>query len=102
MPSLNETIEWIDSQAYLDSPLTFKPIPSIVSDFPMLPFEYARRDLRMWWDRYAREYLENMALKFEEQINMYSPIKPPFMKEYLDIFLDRDLTDYKNVKMHVK
>ena len=102
MPKLNETIEWIDTKAYLDSPLMFTPIPAIISDFPGLPIEYLRRDLRMWWDYYAREKMENLALYCEEHVNFYSPMKIPFLKEYLDLFLDRDLTDYKNVKLHVK
>ena len=102
MPNLNETIKWIDSKAYLESPLIFTPIPAIVSDFPGLPIEYLRRDLRMWWDQYAREKMENLALWCEEQVNKYSPIYPYYLKEYLDLFLDRDISDHKNITMHVK
>ena len=56
----------------------------------------------MFWDRYMREYVETIMLWCENQANIWSPIKIPFMKEYVDMFIDRDKTDFKNIDLHLK
>lgn len=51
MPIFNITVDWIDNRRYLkSSPLKFMPVPYPVSDFPGLPIEYVRRDVRIFWD----------------------------------------------------
>ena len=102
MPDFNKTIEWIDEKKFLLSPLKFSPIPYVISDFPGVQIEYVRRDARIMWDKYARKHVEEWLLIFERILNTYAPIRVPYLKEYVEIFIDRNTTDTTSYKLHVK
>ena len=64
-------------------------MPSIISDFPGLPIEYFRRDLRLYWKSTWQNLVESSVLFAESVIDYWSPVNLFIMHWYIDFFIDR-------------
>ena len=74
------TKEWIDSKAYLKSPLIFAAPPRIMEQW--VPLHYAVKDARLWYDKKLRSKVENYLRKYE-----------------ITFFVDMDPKDWSKVKL---